>query len=50
MTMNPNARVSDLHTDEKSLTRRRADDISVGSFFAAAFILGITLIARVFYK
>lgn len=50
MTMNPNMRVSDIHADEKSLILRRAETATIGSLFAAAFIIVVTFIARTFYE
>lgn len=45
MTRNPNTRVGELHATDK-----HKDALTVGSLFAAGFILVVSFIAKRFYQ
>lgn len=46
MTRNPNTRVGELH----AAADKRKDALTVGSLFAAGFILVVSFIAKRFYQ
>lgn len=50
MTRNPNTRVEDLHAAQAKAVDKGRDALTIGSLFAAGFILVVSFIAKRFYQ